>query len=61
MTDKVQSKKDLNYCCDELNKYQSLSRTGLTHKEHLAIDGYLLAAKSWLDCRLENLAKKLMI
>lgn len=24
------------------------------------IDGYLLAAESWLDCRLENLAKNLM-
>ncbi|MCG2575185.1 hypothetical protein LVY74_16740 [Acinetobacter sp. ME22] len=51
MTDKVQSKKDLNYCCDELNKYQSLSRTGLTHKEHLAIDGIMVKLKE----RIKNL------
>jgi hypothetical protein len=26
MTDRVQAKKDLQFCCDELIKYQNLSR-----------------------------------
>ncbi|MFP0547909.1 hypothetical protein ACLDXX_04780 [Acinetobacter baumannii] len=51
MTDKVQSKKDLNYCCDELSKYQSLSRTGLTRDELLAIDGIM----SKLRERIKNI------
>ncbi|MEF9984694.1 MAG: hypothetical protein RR710_09170 [Oscillospiraceae bacterium] len=51
MTDKVQAKKDLQFCCDELSKYQNLSRSGLTRNELLAIDGIMIKLKE----RVKNL------
>ena len=45
MTDRVQAKKDLQFCCDELAKYQNLSRTGLRHSELIAIDGIMIRYK----------------
>ena len=45
MTDRVQAKKDLQFCCDELAKYQNLSRTGLRHSELIAIDGIMIRLK----------------
>ncbi|NNH86233.1 hypothetical protein [Acinetobacter terrae] len=51
MTDRVQAKKDLQFCCDELAIYQSLSRSGLTLKELYAIDGIMIRLKE----RIANL------
>lgn len=51
MTDRVQAKKDLQFCCDELSKYQNLSRTGLRHSELIAIDGVMIRLKE----RIANL------
>lgn len=51
MTDRVQAKKDLQFCCDELSKYQNLSRSGLTRNELLAIDGIMIKLKK----RVKNL------
>ena len=51
MTDRVQAKKDLQFCCDELSKYQNLSRFGLTRNELLAIDGIMIKLKE----RVKNL------
>ena len=45
MTDRVQAKKDLQFCCDELSKYQNLSRTGLRHSELVAMDGIMIRLK----------------
>jgi len=45
MTDRVQAKKDLQFCCDELNKYQNLSRTGLRHSELVAMDNIMIRLK----------------
>ncbi|MDY6481722.1 hypothetical protein SKM54_04560 [Acinetobacter faecalis] len=45
MTDRVQAKKDLQFCCDELSKYQNLSRTGLRHSELIAIDSVMIRLK----------------
>ena len=45
MTDRVQAKKDLQFCCDELNKYQNLSRAGLRHSELVAIDNIMIQLK----------------
>ena len=45
MTDTVQAKKDLQSCCDELAKYQNLSRAGLRHSELIAIDGIMIRLK----------------
>ena len=45
MTDRVQAKKDLQFCCDELSKYQNLSRTGLRHSELIAIDNVIIRLK----------------
>ena len=45
MTDKVQAKKDLEFCSAELSKYQNLSRSGLTRDEMLAIDGIMIKLK----------------
>ena len=45
MTDRVQAKKDLQFCCDELSKYQNLSRTGLRHSELIAIDNVMIRLK----------------
>ena len=51
MTDKVQAKKDLEFCSAELSKYQNLSRSGLTRDEMLAIDGIMIKLKK----RIKNL------
>ena len=51
MTDKVQAKKDLEFCSAELSKYQNLSRAGLTRDEILAIDGIMIKLKE----RVKNL------
>ena len=51
MTDKVQVKKDLEFCSAELSKYQNLSRSGLTRNEMLAIDGIMIKLKK----RIKNL------
>mgnify|MGYP003605541872 CR=1 FL=1 len=45
MTDRVQAKKDLQFCCDELSKYQNLSRAGLRHSELIAIDSVMIRLK----------------
>lgn len=45
MTDRVQAKKDLQFCCDELSKYQNLSRTGLRHSELVAMDNVMIRLK----------------
>lgn len=45
MTDKVQAKKDLEFCTAELSKYQNLSRSGLTRDEMLAIDSIMINLK----------------
>ena len=51
MADKVQAKKDLEFCSAELSKYQNLSRSGLTRDEMLAIDGIMIKIKK----RIKNL------
>ena len=45
MTDTVQAKKDLQFCCDELAKYQNLSRAGLRDAELKAIDAVMIRLK----------------
>ena len=55
MTDKVQAKKDLEFCSAELSKYQNLSRSGLTLNEMLAIDGIMIKLKD----RIKNLREAL--
>lgn len=57
MTDKVQAKKDLEFCSAELSKYQNLSRTGLTRNEMLAIDGIMIKLKE----RIKNLREALYV
>ena len=51
MTDRVQAKKDLQFCCDELSKYQNLSRTGLRHGELITMDNIMIRLKE----RIANL------
>ena len=51
MTDRVQAKKDLQFCCDELSKYQNLSRSGLRYSELIAIDSVMIRLKD----RIKNL------
>ena len=55
MTDKVQAKKDLEFCSAELSKYQSLSRSGLRHIELIAIDSVMIRLKD----RIKNLREAL--
>lgn len=55
MTDKVQAKKDLEFCSAELSKYQNLSRSGLTRDEMLSIDGIMIKLKR----RINNLRSTL--
>ncbi|MCW8041291.1 hypothetical protein [Acinetobacter entericus] len=55
MADKVQAKKDLEFCSTELSKYQNLSRAGLTRGEMLAIDGIMIKLKE----RIKNLREAL--
>ena len=45
MTDRVQAKKDLEFCSAELSKYQDLCRTGLRHSELIAIDNVMIRLK----------------
>ena len=45
MTDRVQAKKDLEFCSAELSKYQDLSRAGLRHSELIAIDNVMIRLK----------------
>ena len=45
MTDRVQAKKDLEFCSAELSKYQNLSRAGLRHSELIAIDNVMIRLK----------------
>ena len=45
MTDKVQAKKDLEFCSAELLKYQNLSRAGLRHGELVAMDSIMIRLK----------------
>ncbi len=56
MTDKVQAKKDLEFCSAELSKYQNLSRSGLTRAEMPAIDGIMRRLKD----RIRNLRNVLL-
>lgn len=55
MTDKVQAKRDLEFCSAELSKYQNLSISGLTRSEMLAIDGIMIKLKE----RIKNLREAL--
>lgn len=55
MTDHVQAKKDLQFCCDELSKYQNLSRTGLRHSELVAIDNIMIRLKE----QIKNLSNSI--
>ncbi len=55
MTDKVQAKKDLEFCSTELSKYQNLSRAGLARDEILVIDGIMIKLKE----RVKNLRTSL--
>ena len=55
MTDRVQAKKDLEFCSAELSKYLNLSRSGLTRNEMLAIDGIMIKLKQ----RVKNLRTSL--
>ena len=57
MADKVQAKKDLEFCSAELSKYQNLSRSGLTRNELLAIDGIMIKLKE----RIKNLREALYV
>ncbi|MCU4644329.1 hypothetical protein [Acinetobacter pittii] len=51
MTDKVQAQKSLDFCCSELNKYQTLSRSGLSREELITIDRIMIRLKG----RIKNL------
>ncbi|WP_334134217.1 hypothetical protein [Acinetobacter schindleri] len=55
MTDKVQSKQDLEFCSAELSKYQNLSRSGLKRHQMIAIDEIMIELKQ----RIQNLRKML--
>lgn len=55
MADKVQAKKDLEFCSAELSKYQNLSRSGLTLNEMRTIDGIMIKLKE----RIKNLREAL--
>jgi len=57
MTDKVQAKKDLEFCSAELSKYQNLSRSGLRHSELIAIDSVMIRLKD----RIKNLRVALYV
>jgi hypothetical protein len=57
MADKVQAKKDLEFCSAELSKYQNLSRSGLTLNEMRTIDGIMIKLKD----RIKNLREALFV
>lgn len=56
MTDKVQAKQDLQFCCAELAKYQNLSRSGLKRHQMIAIDEIMIEQERIRNLRnvLEN-------
>lgn len=56
MTDRVQAKQDLQFCCAELSKYQNLSRSGLKLHQMIAIDGIMIELKK----RIKNLRNVLV-
>lgn len=56
MTDRVQAKQDLQFCCAELSKYQNLSRSGLKLHQMIAIDGIMIELKE----RIKNLRNVLV-
>lgn len=51
MADKSEVKKDLDFCSCELEKYQNLSRTGLSRDELITIDLIIVRLKG----RIQNL------
>jgi len=51
MADKSEVKKDLDFCSCELEKYQNLSRTGLSRDELITIDLIIVRLKG----RINNL------
>lgn len=51
MADKSEVKKDLDFCSCELEKYQNLSRTGLSRDELITIDSIIVRLKG----RIRNL------
>lgn len=44
--DKIDAKRNLNKCSEELSRYQNLSRTGLSRDEMLVIDRIIVRLKS---------------
>lgn len=56
MTDKIEAQASLNFCCEELNKYQTLSRSGLTRDELITIDRIMIRLKE----RIKNLRAALL-
>lgn len=56
MTDKIEAQASLNFCCEELNKYQTLSRSGLTRDELITIDRIMIRLKE----RIKNLRATLL-
>ncbi|HCQ5192788.1 hypothetical protein ACQP6U_11910 [Acinetobacter baumannii] len=51
MADKSEVKKDLDFCSCELEKYQNLSRAGLSRDELITIDSIIVRLKG----RIRNL------
>lgn len=51
MADKSEVKKDLDFCSCELEKYQNLSRSGLSRDELITIDLIIVRLKG----RIQNL------
>lgn len=49
MTDIVEAKKNLDKYSEELNRYQNLSRTGLSRDEMLVIDNIILRLKNQIN------------
>ncbi len=47
--DTSEAKKNLNKYSDELNRYQNLSRTGLSREEMLVIDRIILRLKNQIN------------
>lgn len=47
--DTSEAKKNLNKYSDELNRYQNLSRTGLSREEMLVIDSIILRLKNKIN------------
>ena len=45
VTERIQAKRDSQFCCDELSKQQNLSRNGLRHSELIAMDNIMIHLK----------------